>query len=71
MPSRRALTLGLVWLAVIAGGFLQFAYTETKHHSLLLKVWGATYAILGLIALLSVLAYGFYRLRDWRTRRRA
>jgi hypothetical protein len=60
-----------VWLAVIAGGFLQFAYTEAKHHSLLLKVWGVTYAILGLIALLSALAYGFYWLRDWRTRRRA
>jgi hypothetical protein len=71
MKKRPAITKGLVWLAVIGGAFLQYAYTETKHPSTLLKVWEAIYAVLGLVALLCAAAYGFYRVRDWRARRRA
>jgi hypothetical protein len=71
MPSRRAVEQTVVWLLVLGGGALQYAYTKTKHPSLVLKIWEGVYAVLTLVAIFALAAYAFYWVRDWMQRRRA
>lgn len=58
-------------LLVIGGATLQFLRTETTHPSLVLKIWGWAYALLGLVAIFALAVYAFYWVRDWRQRRGA
>jgi ABC-type multidrug transport system permease subunit len=49
---------------VVAGGLVQYARSETRHPSLLLRVWGWIYAVLLLLALVAVLVSARSAVRD-------
>jgi hypothetical protein len=71
MPSRRGVKQTAIWVLVIGGGALQYLRSATKHPSLVLKIWGWAYALLGLVLIFALAAYAFYWVRDWMQRRRA
>ena len=72
--DRRAARKRLGWTFVIVGGFLQYAYSETRHPSTVLIVWAWIYRALFVVAIIAVIAWavitGRERLRRRRTKRK-
>jgi hypothetical protein len=71
MPSRRTAKQTVIWLLVLGGGWLQYLWTQTKHPSLVLKIWEVAYAVGGLVLIFALAVAAFYWVRDWAQRRRA
>ena len=62
--------LAVFWVAVIAGGGLQYAYSETIHPSVALKIWARVSAVVVVILIATVLGYAIRALRQRQMQKR-
>jgi hypothetical protein len=58
--------LAVWWIAVIVGGSAQYAYSETNHPSLALKIWARVSAAVVVILLVMIVSFALRAL--WRRR---
>lgn len=50
-------------VALIGGGFLQYEDTNTRHPSILLRIWGVSYSIIVFLVLVALATCGVAYLR--------
>jgi hypothetical protein len=61
---------GAFWLAVVMGGGLQYAYSNTKHPSTVLTVWEWIFSVAWVVLIGGLIVYSAIAVRERFRRRR-